>query len=167
MFPIPLRISGGRMAFGDVPEHIDQRLQEAVSARHDDPAVCERLLWEAHTLGPRVLPVYVALYRYYVHHQKLDEAERVCLIGLTQAASQGGFPADWRRLGRGAFATAVTAVAGFTLFTLKALAFIRLRRQDLATAQAILDRLRDLDPEDSVGYGVVASLAARMAGDET
>jgi len=64
---IELRIPDGRMAFGDVPEHIDQRLQEAVTARLEgDAATCEALLWEAHCLGPRVLPVFFALYKFYL-----------------------------------------------------------------------------------------------------
>lgn len=55
--PIELRMSNGRMAFGDVPERIDELLQEAVKAR-DMPDSCEALLWEAHRMGPRVLPVF-------------------------------------------------------------------------------------------------------------
>ena len=57
--PIELRMSNGRMAFGDVPEQIDDLLQEAVKAR-DVPDACEALLWEAHRKGPRVLPVFSA-----------------------------------------------------------------------------------------------------------
>ena len=64
MRPIEFRIPDGRMAFGDVPEHIDARLQEAVKARvAGDAPRAERLLWEAHNLGPRVLPVLYALYK--------------------------------------------------------------------------------------------------------
>src|SRR5687768_964757 len=56
MRPIEFKIPDGRMAFGDVPEHIDARLQEAVKARlAGDLDNAERLLWEAHNLGPRVL----------------------------------------------------------------------------------------------------------------
>ena len=44
MQPIKFRIPNGRMAFGDVPEHIDARLQEAVKARvAGDLVTSERL----------------------------------------------------------------------------------------------------------------------------
>src|SRR5687768_7043887 len=90
---IEFRVPDGRMAFGDVPEHIDARLQEAVKARlAGDLAVSESLLWEVHHLGPRVLPVFYALYKFYFNQRRLDDAERVALIGLDAAAREGGFP---------------------------------------------------------------------------
>ena len=62
MRPIEFKIPDGRMAFRDVHEHIDVRLQETVKARlAGDLARAERMLWEAHNLGPRVLPVLYAL----------------------------------------------------------------------------------------------------------
>src|SRR5688500_3882973 len=119
---IDLRIPNGRMAFGEVPEHIDQRLQEAVSARiQGEIATCETLLWEAHRLGPRVLPVFFALYKFYFNQQRLSDAERVALIGLDSAAAQGGFDPDWRRLTPDSTDWDAMGAPHFYLFTLKAL----------------------------------------------
>lgn len=167
--PIELRIPDGRMAFGEVPDHIDERLQAAVEARLD-PARCEALLWEAHRLGPRVLPVFYALYKFYFNLRRLADAERVALIGLEAAAREGGFAADWRRLGPDATDWTAHGAPRFFLFTLKALAFIRLRRGEREAALALLDALRRIDPADQVGYGVIALLAAgldRTANGET
>ncbi|HEY0837605.1 MAG TPA: hypothetical protein VGE72_27065 [Azospirillum sp.] len=163
--PIELRIPDGRMAFGDVPEHIDQRLQAAVAAR-GEPKLCEELLWEAHQLGPRVLPVFYALYKFYFSKLRLDDAERVALIGLDAAAVQGGYPADWRALTPDSADWTASGTARFTLFTLKALAFISLRRRNAAQAAAILARLAEIDPADHVGWRVVAALAKEDGEEE-
>lgn len=161
--PIELRIPDGRMAFGDVPEHIDERLQAAVKAR-EIPAACEALLWEAHRMGPRVLPVFYALYKFYFNRKQLDEAERVALIGLDAAAREGGFPSDWRRLAADSTDWTKEGAQRFFLFTMKALAFINLRRDRADEALAILDKLTEIDPQDQVGYGVIASLARGLDG---
>ncbi|WP_448205726.1 hypothetical protein [Azospirillum sp. sgz302134] len=156
--PIELRVSDGRMAFGDVPEHIDERLRAAVQSRAE-PAACEALLWEAHRMGPRVLPVFYALYKFYFNRKRLADAERVALIGLEAAAQEGGFPADWHRMQPDSTDWTREGPQRFALFTLKALAFINLRRERLAEARAILAKLGEIDPLDQVGYGVIASLA--------
>ena len=156
--PIELRMSNGRMAFGDVPEQIDELLQEAVKAR-DVPEVCESLLWEAHRKGPRVLPVFYALYKFYFNRKKLGEAERVARIGLDAAALQGGFSADWSQLTAGSADWTAAGPARFFLFTMKALAFIELRRHNRDKALAILAKMAEIDPADQVGYGTIAALA--------
>ncbi|MCW2236146.1 hypothetical protein [Azospirillum canadense] len=162
--PIELRIPDGRMAFGDVPEHIDERLQAAVKAR-GVPERCEELLWEAHRLGPRVLLVYYALYKYYFNRKRFADAERVAQIGLEAAAREGGFSGDWRTLAADSTAWTAEGPQRFVLFTLKALAFINLRRDRLADARAILDKLAEIDPLDQVGYGVIAALAKGVEGE--
>lgn len=157
--PVELRMSNGRMAFGDVPELIDQKLQAAVAAR-ETPETCEALLWEAHQLGPKVLPVYYALYKFYFNRRRLADAERAALIGLDAAARQLGISSDWRSIAAGSVADwAEHGPARFFLFTLKALAFINLRRDNADLANELLDKLREIDPTDHVGYGVIALLA--------
>jgi hypothetical protein len=53
--------------------------------------------------------------------------------------------------------------ARFWLFTLKALAFISLRRDDRDTAAALVAQLKLLDPEDHLGASVVAKLLQESA----
>lgn len=157
--PVELRISNGRMAFGDVPEHVDQKLQAAVAAR-ENPETCEALLWEAHKLGPRVLPVFYALYKFYFNRKRLADAERAALIGMDAAAHEMGVSADWRTLTPASAADwTVAGATRFYLFTMKALAFINLRRDRADIANELLAKLAELDPADHVGYGVIALLA--------
>jgi hypothetical protein len=106
------------------------RLQFAVAARHRDNSEAESLLWEARAEDPTCLPVYFALYKFYANSKKLDRAERAARLALAESARQAGMLADWEKLsveprrdrlyGSGA--------GLFYLFSLKALAFIKLRR---------------------------------------
>lgn len=50
----------------------------------------------------------------------------------------------------------------FYLFTLKALAFIRLRLGRREESLALLGKLRELDPGDSVGSSVIHDLANEL-----
>jgi len=53
--------------------------------------------------------------------------------------------------------------ARFALYTLKALAFIELKRGNEDVALRHLDRLAVLDPTGSVGWTVIAELAQGVA----
>ncbi|WP_051341438.1 hypothetical protein [Azospirillum halopraeferens] len=161
---IELRIPDGRMAFGEVPEHVDTLLQEAVAARHDR-ARCEALLWDAHRAGPRVLPVFFALYKFYFNGARYADAGRVARIGLDAAAALGGWPADWRLLRPGDADWPAAGAPRFTLFTLKALTFISLKQGSFADVPALLAKLAEIDPADHVGWGVVAGLARDAMGE--
>jgi hypothetical protein len=77
--------------------------------------------------------------------------------GLREAALQAGWNPDWRswrpqaELPEGA--------GRFALYTLKALAFIHLRKDNRRLAHELLTALRRLDPTGAVGWPVVAALA--------
>lgn len=167
---------------GPAPAAVDQRLVDA-AASYADGALAETLLLEAHTLDPSCLPVYFALYKFYFYKSRLADrtearaavqgrtgcgfadAERIALAALDTAASQAGMPADWRQLtAQSANWTDTRGPQHFYLFSLKALAFIRLRRGRADTAQALLAKLAELDPSDTVGGSVIGSLAAATRG---
>lgn len=144
---------------GEAPAEIALLLEQAMQSYADDPQA-EGLLWQAHRQAPEALPVYFSLYKYYFYKGNLEQAELAARMALLAAAGQGGFDADWRNLqphsgGWGDYA----APAHFYLFSLKALAFIRLRRGDAAESSAILAKLAELDPGDSVGASVIRSIA--------
>jgi tetratricopeptide (TPR) repeat protein len=144
---------------GRTSEEADRRLRQAV-ASYTEPACAEALLRDAQELDPECLPVYFALYKFYFYRKRLAEAESAALQGLNVAARQAGFSADWRRLCPDSAAWAeTTGPQHFYLFSLKALAFIRLRLGQRDEAVALLDKLGELDPQDSVGAGVVRTLA--------
>ncbi len=123
------------------------------------------LLRDAQRLDPECLPVYFALYKYYFYRSRLADAERAALDALNAAARQGGFPADWAELKpETANWSDIRSPAHFYLFSLKALAFIRLRQRRAPEARELLDKLTELDPLDRVGASVIGSLAAATAG---
>ena len=144
---------------GEAPAEIALLLEQAMQSYADGPQA-ESLLWQAHRQAPDALPVYFSLYKYYFYKGNLEQAELAARMALLAAAGQAGFDADWRNLRphSGGWAD-YAAPAHFYLFSLKALAFIRLRRGDAAESFAILAKLAELEPGDSVGASVIRSIA--------
>ena len=86
--------------------------------------------------------------------------EETVRLAIARACAQCGLDPDWDRLGpESADWGAADGPARILLYSLKALAFIRLRREDPAGAGAILDALARIDPQDRIGAGVVRALA--------
>lgn len=157
-FPAPERET---INFGDLPPAIDELLQQGVVAYRRNFAEAEKLFREALAAAPEELPTYYCLYKIHTYHGNLDEARAAALTGMKKAARQVGWSEDWREWtppgeipdGAGRFA----------LYTLKALAFIHLRRDEKDKAEEILAALRVLDPTGAVGWPVIAELAAGVA----
>lgn len=147
---------------GEASPVVAQLLQDA-AAVYQQTNRAEAILWSAQAIDPACLPVYFALYKFYFYKFRLEDAEKVALTGLSTAAGQGGFPSDWWRLSRtDANWDAAVGAPHFYLFTLKALAFIRLRLGKRAESLALLDKLKELDPKDSVGASVIRDLAREL-----
>lgn len=151
-----------RKPMGAVPPPADDLLARARAAWCDVPAATA-LLTEALAAAPDCLPLHHARYKFHSSHGQYALAEAAARCALAEAARQAGIPADWRTLAEtldtGAIDWAdVQGAAHFYLFTLKALAYLRLRRGDLAEAGALLDTLARLDPDDRVGATVTRSL---------
>jgi hypothetical protein len=142
---------------GDAPSSVNHLLHEAAAA-HADPTRAEALLWSARLSAPECLPVYFAQYKFYFYRRRLDDAERCARDGLRMAAGLAHIGRHWRDVQGGDADFSAVGPARFWLFTLKALAFIRLRRGDRAEAQALLDKAAQLDPADNMGSSVIASL---------
>ena len=148
----------------DIPEAVNALLQAAVVASRSDKVRAEQLFTEAYQLDKACLQTYFALYKFYFYQARLSEAESFVLAGLEEAARQGGFPSDYRCLYRDKskwdmYANEMTL---FYLYTLKALAFIKLRQKQLSQAQVILAMMKELDPEDRSGASVIMDLAEAM-----
>lgn len=145
---------------GVIPPAIDEQLEAAASHYYDDPTLAELLLLQAKAAAPQCLAVYFSLYKFYFYKQRLAQAEAIVLTALRIAAELGKFPNTWQSLTPASTPwTDVTHPAHFYLFSLKALAFIRLRLGRRAEAQALLDKLLELDPQDQVGGSVIRALA--------
>ncbi|WP_124704014.1 hypothetical protein [Sulfuriferula multivorans] len=148
------------IADGTLPPGVAGWLAQAVESYHNTERA-EFLLCSAQALAPECLPVYFSLYKFYFYKRMLPQAEKAALQGLEIAARQGGFTPDWTQLD--AHSTdwrRVDAPQHFYLFTLKALAFIRLRLGQSEDSHALLAKLQELDPLDTVGGSVIRDLAA-------
>lgn len=159
-----------RVLFGPkVPLETHRRLQAAVAARADR-AEAERLFLEAQRRDPACLPAHFALYKFYFNTVQLDKAEAAARRALGEAARQAGFTPDWTQLDSRCISESVLRAgeepAHFFRFTMKALAFIKLRQGRTEESRAILNKLEELDPEDTVGGSVIRSLANRVEEDD-
>lgn len=149
----------------DMPPEVNHLLQAAVAASSVDQNRAESLFLQAQQLDSHCLQTYFALYKFYFFQNRLVDAKRVVIAGLEEAARQGGFPSDYRRLAQNRqkwdlYANDITL---FYLYTLKALAFIKLRLGFTIDAQLILSHLQQLDPEDLSGASVIIDLAAGVS----
>lgn len=146
----------------DTPPEVNRYLQEAVAA-YNDTERAETLLWTAQRMAPERLEVYVALYKFYFYKFRLDDAERVVFLALDTAAGQGGFNPDWQVLTPSSAQWSVQdGPERAYLYSMKALAFIRLRQEKTAEGEAVLAKLQELDPDDQVGGSVISQLAERL-----
>jgi len=151
-----------------LPEAVNQLLQQAVAASRAEKPLAEKLFKQAQQLDPSCLQTYFALYKFYFYQGRLQEAEHEVKAGLEQAAQQGKFPTDYRLLASeetqwDMYASEVTL---FYLYTLKALAFIKLRQNQPNEAQSILSIIALLDPEDRSGASVIMQLSEALEAEE-
>ena len=143
--------------FGELPDAINALLQQGVAAYRHDRSHADQLFRQALAVAPKQLPIYFCLYKIHTYQGNLDEAQHAAEDGLKEAASQAGWPLDWRQWQP--HAGLPDGAGRFALYTLKALAFIHLRQNDPQQAGQMLDALRQLDPAGAVGWPVVAALA--------
>lgn len=147
---------------GEAPEGIAELLDDAMS-RYASTEDAEARLVEAMNKAPGSLPVHFSLYKFYFYKKRLQDAERIARKALIEAASQGGFVPDWQDLRRES-ADWKEDAAHFYLFSLKALAFMRLRQGDREECMSILDKLDELDYGDKVGASVIREIAQGAHG---
>lgn len=148
----------------NLPAEVNRLLQMAVAASHSEKPLAEKLFKQAQQTDRRCLQTYFALYKFYFYQGRLQEAEREAIAALEEAAQQGGFPADYRRLARMQHKPDlyVNEASLFYLYSLKALAFIKLRREQIAEARGILAIMAILDPEDRSGASVIMQLSEAL-----
>jgi hypothetical protein len=145
--------------FGDVAGTVSDMLQEGVSLYRQDRLAGEKVFRQAMLVDETALAPYFCLYKILTYQGRLDEALTIAQAGLALAAEQAGLepdPAHWRA---GSLSESFSGPVRFALFTLKAMAFIHLKRGDGAAAREILARLDALGCLEGVGGGVIAELA--------
>ncbi|MDX1914369.1 MAG: hypothetical protein SFU55_02195 [Methylophilus sp.] len=143
----------------DLPQRIVGYLNAAASAKNDWREA-ESLLLRAQAIEPECLYVYYTLYKLYFAHNHLGDADRAIYLALDKASKQAGISSDWGMLNaQSCDWQDIQSPQHFYLFSLKALAFVRLRQQRIAEANEILTKLREIDPHDSVGASVIEAYA--------
>jgi len=148
--------------FGAIKPEVDALLQQGVIAYRSDFARAENFFRQALAAEPEELASYFCLYKIHTYHGDLDTALDMARTGLAKAARQAGWPQDWRAwTPQNPFPE---GAGRFALYTLKALAFIHLRREEIDSAQEIINILRRLDPQGEVGWPVIAALCEGIAG---
>ncbi|THF64192.1 tetratricopeptide repeat protein [Pseudothauera rhizosphaerae] len=146
--------------FGPLPTHINALLQEGVGCHRSDPARARALFRHAIEIAPGALPAYRCLLKLQNQQREFDDALSVATEGLAEAAHQARVGPDWH--------TWTAADAGddkrrsvpqrFLLLFLKAMAFIELRRGNVAASRELVTKLQELDPEDGCGHSVIAAM---------
>ncbi len=106
------------------------------------------------------MPVHLCLYKIHAYAGDGDAALEAVEAAIAEAARQAGLPPDWLKWPP---FPGQEGPERFALYSLKALAFIRLKRGEPEAARAALDTLARLDPHDQVGSRVVAALAEGVA----
>jgi tetratricopeptide (TPR) repeat protein len=151
-----------------MPDEVNRVLQQAVALSRNHFLEAERLFKRALELDRSCLQGYFALYKFYFHYKQFNDAEREIKAALAEAARQGGFPDNLRQLIEPPHKDQLYAGESglFYLFSLKALAFVKLRRRQDGEAQTILALLQELDPEDRSGASVIRSLANAIKEDD-
>lgn len=140
-----------------LPAEALELLQRGMALHRSDPSGAELLFGIARSQAPCSLPLYRALVKFYNRECRFDAAYDMAALGMREAARLGNLPPNWRDWPL----DMLSGQAGsFALLTLKAMAFIELRRGNTPASVEILDQLERLDPSDGIGSSVVASLAA-------
>lgn len=142
--------------FGEVPPAVNEILQRGVALHRSDRAAADRAFREALALDPRALATYFCLYKIHTYAGDLDAALAAAEGGAREAARQANLSPDWKLWEPDEIS--LDGPGRFALYTLKALAFIRLRRDEPDEARIALEHLARLDPTDAVGGSVVEAI---------
>jgi len=145
--------------FGEVPPEVNEILQRGVALYRHDPEGADKAFRQALALAPDCLPTYLCLYKIHTYQGNLDAGLQIAEDGLAEAARQAALPADWQMWKPEQFDEDVNSPGHFALYTLKALAFIHLRRDEAPMSRRILAKLSDLGVMEKVGGTVIAALA--------
>ena len=142
----------------DLDPQVDAQLQAAARQVNDSQASLDALT-QARRQAPDQLEVLQALYKFHFYRGDLQQAQDIVYQSLIKASIQGGFSRDWAQLqADSADWDQPRGPARSFLYSLKALAFIRLRQDDADQARCVLLTLQRLDPQDRVGADVIRDL---------
>lgn len=161
-----LLFAGERAFFSErTPEALRFLLNSALCAA--EPQAREALLLEARARWPGEPDAHIGLYKFYFVSTRYAEAEAAVWAALRAAAALAGFDRNYRRLHPGSADWRLRQGAErLYLFSLKALGVIRLRRERVAAARRVLEKLAELDPGDKIGGGAFLHIARSFTEDD-
>ena len=153
------RIRPDAVHFGfGLPPETNRHLQTAAAFVGSGEAALQAL-HAARESAPEQLPVLIALYKFHFYRGETEQAHELVVQTLNESSRQGGFSQDWASLSPdSADWSDPRGPARVFLYSLKALAFIHLRRNEPTAAEAVLEVLERLDPTDQVGAEVIRNL---------
>jgi hypothetical protein len=126
---------------------------------HHLPHQALTLLEQARAAAPRHPAPLIALYRFYFYGHQLAEARAVGEDALAIARTALG--PDFGDVPPEDEAARHDAAVRFYLFTLKGLAYLNMRLDDMIEARTLLNALRHLDPQDHVGGALLLHVLNR------
>jgi hypothetical protein len=142
-------------------------LLESAMKNYADKEKSEILLRQAFNTDPSVLDTYVVYYKFYFYHRLLLQAEQWVYLALEKSALQGNFDRRWVKLDpTSASWNTLDGPERIYLYSLKALAFLRMKQGDFDLPEEVLNKLKVLDPQDQVGWSVVAGMRDRLCDNE-
>lgn len=148
----------------DLPETVTRLLDSA--AHHYGEEEAELLLLRAFLLRPESLTVLVALYRYYFYQHRLQESLDVAARAMDVSARRMGLEPAWQALTPDDIAARSneTTMVRFYLFALKGAGYLNMRLGRIEPGVEMLSKVRELDPADRLGAGVLLDVARQSHG---
>lgn len=143
---------------GGLSPQVSALITQAGLLRHK-PQEALALLAQARAAAPSHPAPLIALYRFYFYGHQLAQARAVGEDALAIARtalgpSFGDAPPDEED-------ARSNAAVRFYLFTLKGLAYLNMRLDDMDEARLMLGELRRLDPQDLVGGALLLHVLTR------
>lgn len=145
-----------------VAEAVSALIERAMALYASDSQQADFLLAYAVSQEPQALEHYRTLYKFYHRQGRPELALEWAGRALRAAAAQAGLPADWHTWTPAIVQAAEPGALSQALLALKAQAFLCLRLGESGTAEAIIARLRALDPNDGSGVSVLAALSTGL-----
>jgi len=143
---------------GGLSPQVNALISQAGLLRHL-PQQALPLLEQARAAAPTHPAPLIALYRFYFYGHQLAQARAVGEDALAIARTALG--PNFGDVPPGDEATQGHAAVRFYLFTLKGLAYLNMRLNDMDEAQLMLSELRRLDPKDHVGGALLFHVLTR------
>ncbi|MDD2926758.1 hypothetical protein [Rhodoferax sp.] len=143
---------------GGLSPQVNALITQAGLLRHL-PQQALPLLEQARAAAPQHPAPLIALYRFYFYSHQLAQARAMGEDALAIARTALG--PDFGDMPPGDEATRGDAAVRFYLFTLKGLAYLNMRLDDMAEAHLMLSELRRLDPQDHVGAALLLHVLTR------